>query len=64
MRGYYDIIPNSGLISAPGKTVPLTMLAHVPTERGPYQILCTRLRLCLLFEPVNKGREFLNLFYV
>lgn len=58
MRGtgigeYYDIIPNSGLISAPGKRVPLTMLAHVPTERGPFQTLYTPLHLCLLDEPVN-----------
>lgn len=51
---YYDSIPNSGLIFVPGKTEPPTMLAHVPTERGPFQILYTLLHLCLLYEPVNR----------
>jgi hypothetical protein len=52
--GDYDIIPNSGLISVPGKIVPLTMLAHVPTETGPFQILYSLLHLRSLHEPVNR----------
>ena len=50
----YDVIPNSGLVSAPGKRVPQTMLGHVPTERGPFQILHTLLHSHLLDEPVNR----------
>lgn len=54
IRECYGILPNSGLISVPGKIVPPTMLAHVPTERGPFQILYTLLHLHLAYEPVNR----------
>lgn len=53
--GYYEILPDSGLISVPGKTVPLTMLVRAPTERGPFQRRCSLLHFYLLHQPVHRA---------
>lgn len=44
-------VPDSGLISVPGKIVPLTKLVRAPTERGPFQRQCSLLHCHLLPEP-------------
>ena len=64
LGGYYDILPDSGLISVPGKIVPLTMLVHAPTERGPFQRQCSLLHFHPLSEPAHRAQNDFHIGFI